>query len=64
MNAAPEASLYVGDIYSVDYLGATAVGMKAILIDVCGAYTETQLPRIESLTDLERSLAELKDRAR
>ena len=34
MNAAPEESLYVGDVYSVDYLGATGAGMKAILMDV------------------------------
>jgi putative hydrolase of the HAD superfamily len=45
-------SLYVGDIYSVDYAGATAVGMQAVLFDVCGAYKNGGFPRIESLEEL------------
>jgi HAD superfamily hydrolase (TIGR01509 family) len=57
MNAAPEESLYVGDLYSVDYLGATSVGMQAMLFDVCGAYRETELPRVESLAGLEKKLS-------
>ncbi|OLB88244.1 MAG: hypothetical protein DMG84_16575 [Acidobacteria bacterium] len=57
MNVAPEESLYVGDLYSVDYLGATGVGMQAILFDVCGAYREMDLPRVESLEELEQKLS-------
>jgi len=57
MNAAPEESLYVGDVYSVDYLGAKAVGMQAILMDVSGAYREKGLPRVESLVELQAKLA-------
>jgi len=49
-------SLYVGDFYSVDYLGATRAGMKAILFDVCGAYRDRNLPRVESLEQLEAAL--------
>jgi putative hydrolase of the HAD superfamily len=56
MNAAPEQSLYVGDVYSVDYLGATGAGMQAILFDVAGAYRESGLPRVESLEELEEWL--------
>jgi HAD superfamily hydrolase (TIGR01662 family) len=56
MNARPEASLYVGDVYSVDYLGATRAGMQAILFDVAGAYRDAGLPRVESLEELEASL--------
>lgn len=56
MNVAPEDSLYVGDLYSVDYLGATGVGMQAMLFDVCGAYREMNLPRVESLEELESKL--------
>jgi putative hydrolase of the HAD superfamily len=52
MNAAPEESLYVGDVYSVDYLGATGVGMQAILMDVPGAYRDKGVPRVESLEEL------------
>lgn len=52
MRARPEESLYVGDVYSVDYLGATGAGMSAVLFDVCGAYRQKGLPRVESLTEL------------
>jgi len=56
LGASPDDSLYVGDVYSVDYLGATAVGMQAMLFDVAGAYRETGLPRVESLEELELRL--------
>ena len=56
MDAAPQQSLYVGDMYSVDYLGATAAGMQAILFDVSGAHRESGLPRVESLEELEQWL--------
>lgn len=56
MGVAPEESLYVGDLYSVDYLGATGVGMQAMLFDVCGAYRKMNLPRVESLEELESKL--------
>jgi putative hydrolase of the HAD superfamily len=58
MNAAPEKSLYVGDVYSVDYLGATGAGMKAILMDVPGAYRDKGVPRVESLEELQAVLNE------
>ena len=48
----PEESLYVGDVYSVDYLGATGAGMQAMLFDVAGAYGEKGVPRVESLQEL------------
>jgi FMN phosphatase YigB (HAD superfamily) len=53
MNAAPEESLYVGDVYSVDYLGATGAGMQAMLMDVPGAYRDKGVPRVESLEELQ-----------
>ncbi|MGA9964334.1 MAG: HAD family hydrolase [Terriglobales bacterium] len=56
MDAAAEQSLYVGDVYSVDYLGATRAGMQAILFDVSGAYRESVLPRVESLEELEQKM--------
>jgi HAD superfamily hydrolase (TIGR01509 family) len=56
MKAAPGQSLYVGDMYSVDYLGATGAGMQAVLFDVSGAHRESGLPRVESLEELERWL--------
>jgi HAD superfamily hydrolase (TIGR01509 family) len=52
MKVSGDASLYVGDVYSIDYLGARAAGMQAVLFDVCGAYRERNLPRVESLEEL------------
>jgi len=52
----PQESLYVGDVYSVDYLGATRAGMQAILMDMAGAYRERGVPRIESLAELRTML--------
>ena len=56
MRADPAESLYVGDVYSVDYMGARNAGMDAVLFDVAGAYRERGLPRVESLTELENWL--------
>jgi putative hydrolase of the HAD superfamily len=56
MNATPEQSLYVGDVYSVDYLGATAAGMQAILMDVPGAYRDKEVSRVDSLEELQSVL--------
>jgi len=57
LDARPEESLYVGDVYSVDYRGATRAGMEAVLFDVCGAYREKGLPRVESLEELSEMLS-------
>jgi len=53
MGADAAESLYVGDVYSVDYVGARNAGMQAVLFDVAGAYREQELPRVESLAELE-----------
>lgn len=53
----PEHSLYIGDIQSVDYAGARAAGLHAVLMDVAGVYSDSQLPRVTSLTDLEQWIA-------
>jgi len=58
LKAQAEESLYVGDVYSVDYLGATAAGMRAVLFDVAGTYRDTDLPRVESLEELQHWLAD------
>jgi HAD superfamily hydrolase (TIGR01549 family) len=52
MNARADESLYVGDVYSVDYVGATNAGMQAVLFDVAGAYRKRPEPRVESLAQL------------
>ena len=53
MKADAADSLYVGDVYSVDYVGARRAGMQAVLFDVAGAYREREFPRVESLLHLE-----------
>lgn len=49
----PEACLYVGDLYPVDYVGARAAGLHAVLLDPLGLHAE----RAETVGDL----AELPD---
>jgi len=56
LGATPQQSLYVGDIYSVDFLGAQGVRMRAVLMDVAGAYPHTPYPRVGSLVELESRL--------
>jgi putative hydrolase of the HAD superfamily len=58
MNARADQSLYVGDVYSVDYVGATNAGMQAVLFDIAGAYRDRPEPRVESAEQLERWLTE------
>ncbi len=52
MKARPEDCLYIGDIYSIDYRGATAAGMHAIIVDPTGVYCDWNVPRIGSLAEL------------
>jgi HAD superfamily hydrolase (TIGR01509 family) len=52
-------SLYIGDVYSVDYVGATGVGMQAVLFDVCGAYKNDGRRTLQSLEELELVLEEV-----
>lgn len=56
MKADPADSLYVGDVYSVDYVGARNAGMQAVLFDVAGAYRDREFPRVDSLAELENWL--------
>jgi HAD superfamily hydrolase (TIGR01509 family) len=58
MGAMPEESLYVGDIYSIDYVGAQGAGMGAVLVDVAGAYRGMGYARVGSLTELHTRLGE------
>ncbi len=59
LDVAAEKSVYIGDIYSIDYVGARNAGLHAVLMDVCGAYANTASPRVESLQALETTLQQL-----
>jgi putative hydrolase of the HAD superfamily len=56
MQAQPAESLYVGDVYSIDFVGARNAGMEAVLFDVAGAYRDRDWPRVDSLEGLENWL--------
>lgn len=56
MRLAPEECLYVGDLYPVDYLGATRAGLQAVLFDPWEFHVG-EAPRIQSLTELPSLLA-------
>ncbi len=51
MHTAPKSSMHIGDDIEADYKGATAVGMKAILLDRENENTSGD-DRIHALTDL------------
>src|SRR5215472_13714096 len=57
LGVAANHSLYLGDVYCVDYLGATRFGMSSVLFDVPGAYKNKGLPRVESLDEFEVQLS-------
>ena len=50
-------SLYIGDVYSIDYLGAKSAGMQAVVFDPYGTYANNGIPRITRLEDLESRLS-------
>jgi HAD superfamily hydrolase (TIGR01509 family) len=56
LGVSPAESLYTGDVYSVDYLGATNYGMGCVLFDVSGTYRDVGAPRVESMEEFELNL--------
>lgn len=56
--ARPEASVYVGDLYHVDVIGARAAGMKAVLLDPAGVHGDKPVPTVPSLGALPGALEE------
>ena len=52
LGVAAERAVYVGDIYSIDVLGARAAGLAAIVIDETGGYGDVDCPRIAALAEL------------
>jgi HAD superfamily hydrolase (TIGR01509 family) len=56
MQVQPEESIYIGDVYAIDVLGARSVGMRAILIDPFGVCPNEDCPRISSLSELPELL--------
>ena len=51
-------NVHVGDHYYADYVGASAVGMKAVLIErIAGTCPAPKATTISTLDDLETALA-------
>jgi putative hydrolase of the HAD superfamily len=47
-----ETTIHVGDLYHVDVLGARAAGLRGVLLDEAGQYTDVDCPRVRSLPEL------------
>ncbi len=56
VKAQPTRSLYVGDKFAVDILGARAAGMQAILLDRNNVYPDAQCLKVRDLNALRRFL--------
>jgi putative hydrolase of the HAD superfamily len=54
MGVQPEEAVYVGDIYSVDVLGARAAGLDAILLDPGACWGERDCATASSVLDAVR----------
>ena len=58
-NAAPEASLHVGDWYELDVAGARAAGMSALLFDHPSRRPDADCPRVQTFDALAKYLLAL-----
>jgi putative hydrolase of the HAD superfamily len=53
IQAPPDTAMYVGDVFSIDVLGARGAGMAGVLIDTLGQYPGIiDCPRISGLAEL------------
>jgi len=51
-NTPLKSILHIGDKYEEDYVGASAAGLKALLLDRKGLYKNKRCPKIATLTEL------------
>lgn len=52
VGASAERAAFVGDIFSIDVVGARNAGLRPILIDPAAAYGDVAIERIERLSEL------------
>ena len=55
----PDEAVHVGDLYSVDVLGARAAGVPAILLDPVGAWTVDDCPKAADVGAAARLIARM-----
>jgi HAD superfamily hydrolase (TIGR01509 family) len=48
----PEQAIFVGDIYSIDVVGAACAGMRPLLLDLLGEYVKVECEKIRHLREL------------
>jgi len=48
----PEQAIFVGDIYSIDVVGAACAGMRPLLLDLLGGYAKVECEKIRHLREL------------
>lgn len=58
LGARPSTALYVGDLYSVDVVGARGAGLAAALVDPFGDWRNVDCASVVDLLDLARRLRE------
>ncbi len=49
--ASPDEAVYIGDLYSIDVVGARAVGMDAILLDPAGLWGHVDCRKAKDLSE-------------
>jgi len=52
-NASPKQALFVGDIYSIDIIGAQRAGIPALLLDTLDCYKGVECEKIRHLRELQ-----------
>lgn len=52
----PERAVYIGDIYSIDAVGARSAGLAPVILDPTGAYGSLDCPTIAALIELVAAL--------
>ncbi len=56
LGVAADEAVHVGDFVSVDVVGARAAGIRPVLVDEAGLYTDADCPRVRSLAQLAEHL--------
>lgn len=56
VRARPEHTLHVGDLYAVDFVGARAAGIQAVLLDPYSDWTQVDCPTRPDLASLGREI--------
>jgi putative hydrolase of the HAD superfamily len=59
METTPDRSLYIGDIYEIDVVGARAATMPVVLVDALGTHADAGVPTIRSVLELPEFLERL-----